>query len=126
MAILSVDTTVAAAVDPEKGRASFDRRRYSQDRKNPELGIGDQDVLHRKLKGWHMQMIAISGSISTGLFVGSDSALQSSGPASLIIDFIIISIMLFFTVHALGELAVLFPVSGTFYSYSVRFLDPVW
>jgi len=31
-----------------------------------------------------------------------------------------------FTVHALGELAVAYPVSGAFYAYSVRFIDPSW
>jgi amino acid transporter len=52
-----------------------------------------------------MQMIAIGGSIGAGLFVGSGSALSSGGPASLVIDFIIIGVMLLLTVNALGELA---------------------
>lgn len=30
------------------------------------------------------------------------------------------------SVYALGELAVLFPVSGGFYTYSARFIDPSW
>ncbi|MCJ1478003.1 glyceraldehyde-3-phosphate dehydrogenase 1 [Lambiella insularis] len=34
--------------------------------------------------------------------------------------------MLFCTVHALGELAVAFPVAGSFSAYSTRFLDPAW
>ena len=29
-------------------------------------------------------------------------------------------------VYALGELAVMYPVSGGFYTYSVRFIDPSW
>lgn len=61
--------------------------------------------LHSKLKGRHMQMIAIGGSIGAGLFVGSGGALNSGGPASLVIDFIITGIMLLVTVNALGELA---------------------
>ena len=64
-----------------------------------------QGKLHQTLKGRHMQMIAIGGSIGAGLFVGSGSALNSGGPASLVIDFIIIGIMLLCTVNALGELA---------------------
>lgn len=62
----------------------------------------------------------------TGLFVGSGSALAHGGPASLVISFSLIGIMLFCTVHALGEMAVLFPVSGSFSAYSTRFLDPAW
>ena len=34
--------------------------------------------------------------------------------------------MLYCTVHALGELAVIFPVAGSFSSYSIRFIDPAW
>ncbi|KAK5680641.1 histidine permease [Elasticomyces elasticus] len=82
--------------------------------------------LQRSLKGRHLQMIAIGGSIGTGLFVGSGQALAYGGPASVVIAFILIGIMLYCTVHALGEMAVLFPVAGSFSAYSTRFLDPAW
>jgi amino acid transporter len=35
-------------------------------------------------------------------------------------------IMIFNVVYALGELAVMYPVSGGFYTYSARFIDPSW
>ncbi|WPH02826.1 Hypothetical protein R9X50_00569400 [Acrodontium crateriforme] len=82
--------------------------------------------LQRTLKGRHLQMIAIGGSIGTGLFVGSGKALETGGPASVLIGFGLIGIMLYCTVHALGEMAVLFPVAGSFAAYSTRFLDPAW
>ncbi|OQO13092.1 hypothetical protein B0A48_02556 [Cryoendolithus antarcticus] len=82
--------------------------------------------LARHLKGRHLQMIAIGGSIGSGLFVGSGAALANGGPASLFLAYCIIGIMLYCTVHALGELAVLFPVAGSFSAYSTRFLDPAW
>ncbi|MCJ1247460.1 glyceraldehyde-3-phosphate dehydrogenase 1 [Trapelia coarctata] len=82
--------------------------------------------LSRKLKGRHLQMIAIGGSIGTGLFVGSGKALSNGGPASLLIAFSLVGIMLYCTVHALGEMAVAFPVAGSFSAYSTRFLDPAW
>ncbi|RDL29942.1 putative amino acid transport protein GAP1 [Venustampulla echinocandica] len=82
--------------------------------------------LAHKLKNRHMQMIAIGGSIGTGLFVTSGAALSRGGPASLIIAYGIIGIMLFCTVQALGELAVQFPVAGSFSAYSTRFIDPAW
>jgi len=62
----------------------------------------------------------------TGLFVTSGAALNKGGPASLVIAFIIIGILMFCTVQALGELAVLFPVAGSFSAYSTRFIDPAW
>ncbi|KFY33391.1 hypothetical protein V495_08313 [Pseudogymnoascus sp. VKM F-4514 (FW-929)] len=79
--------------------------------------------LARKLKGRHLQMIAIGG---TGLFVTSGAALSRGGPASLIIAYGIIGMMLFCTVQALGEMAVIFPVAGSFAAYSTRFIDPAW
>ncbi|KAK3702351.1 histidine permease [Vermiconidia calcicola] len=80
--------------------------------------------LQRSLKGRHLQMIAIGGSIGTGLFVGSGNALAQGGPASLVLSFVLTGMMLYCTVHALGEMAVLFPVAGSFSAYSTRFLDP--
>ncbi|KAF2141828.1 uncharacterized protein K452DRAFT_351312 [Aplosporella prunicola CBS 121167] len=85
-----------------------------------------ESPLARKLKGRHLQMIAIGGSIGTGLFVGSGKALAAGGPASLLIAFGLIGVMLYCTVHALGEMAVLFPVAGSFSAYSTRFIDPAW
>jgi yeast amino acid transporter len=52
--------------------------------------------------------------------------LNSGGPASLVIAYILIGAMLYCTVHALGEMAVLYPVAGSFAAYSTRFLDPAW
>lgn len=34
--------------------------------------------------------------------------------------------MLYNTVQALGEMACVFPVAGSFSAYSTRFLDPSW
>lgn len=43
-----------------------------------------------------------------------------------LIGFMIIGLMLLFTVQALGELAVLYPVNGAFFSYGCRFIDDAW
>lgn len=44
-----------------------------------------EPAMAMSLKNRHLQMIAIGGSIGTGLFVGSGSALAVGGPASLIV-----------------------------------------
>lgn len=84
------------------------------------------DELERNMKPRHLHMIAIGGSIGAGFFVGSGGALSTGGPASILIDFSIIGVMMFNVVYALGELSVMFPVSGGFYTYSTRFIDPSW
>ncbi|KAF2671174.1 AAT family amino acid transporter [Microthyrium microscopicum] len=85
-----------------------------------------EPALAMKLTQRHLQMIAIGGSIGTGLFVGSGTALATGGPASLVIAYSIIGVMLYTVVHALGELAVAFPVAGAFSVYSSRFIEPAW
>jgi amino acid transporter len=62
----------------------------------------------------------------TGLFVASGKSLAEGGPGSVLVCFVIIGMMLYCTIHALGELAVLFPVAGSFSAYSTRFIDPAW
>ncbi|KAF3934929.1 hypothetical protein ABW19_dt0207226 [Dactylella cylindrospora] len=110
---------------------------YEREKSRIRNSGGDYDVeqahhnvaespLARKLKGRHLQMIAMGGSIGTGLFVGSGQALATGGPGALMLAYLLIGGMLYCTVHALGELAILFPVAGSFAAYSSRFIDPAW
>ena len=99
-----------------------DPEKVYQNGEVPDGGELSQDTsrLNRSLKGRHLQMIAIGGAIGTGLFIGSGSALATGGPAALVLDFGIIGIMLFCVIHALGELAVMFPIAGIFMFSSSR------
>lgn len=59
--------------------------------------------LERSLKSRHVTMIAIGGAIGTGLFLGSGSAIHKAGP-SIILSYLIVGIVTFFMMRALGEL----------------------
>ena len=52
--------------------------------------------------------------------------MSSGGPASLLLAFILIGFVLYCTVQALGEMAVTFPVAGSFSAFATRFIDPAW
>mmetsp|Transcript_1739 Transcript_1739/g.2073 ORF Transcript_1739/g.2073 Transcript_1739/m.2073 type:complete len:586 (+) Transcript_1739:25-1782(+) len=80
--------------------------------------------LKRKLKSRHLQMIAIGSSIGTGLFIGSGSALNTGGPLGILIAWGLTGSAIFCTIQAMGELAVTFPISGSFNVYASRFIDP--
>lgn len=71
-------------------------------------------------------MIALGGSIGTGLFVASGSAVSKAGPGGSIVAYIGIGTMVFFLMTSLGEMATYFPVSGSFASYARRFVDPAF
>ncbi|KAI5956543.1 hypothetical protein KGF54_001018 [Candida jiufengensis] len=82
--------------------------------------------LHRELKNKHIQMIALGGSVGTGLLIGSGGSLRTGGPASLIIAWGLVGTMVYCTIMALGELCVAFPVNGAFSQYGSRFVDESW
>lgn len=75
----------------------------------------------KDLKPRHIQMIAIGGSIGTGLFLGAGGRL-SQGGAGLAIAYAVCGIFAFLMVRALGELAIRRPSSGAFVSYAREFL----
>ncbi|TFL02286.1 amino-acid permease inda1 [Pterulicium gracile] len=84
----------------------------------------DSPMLQQKMKPRHLTMIAVGGSIGLGLFVGSGNALARGGPAGILIAWSIIGVMMINVTQAVGEMAILYPVSGGFYTLAVRFLDP--
>jgi amino acid permease len=63
----------------------------------PEFVEHESLALQQKMKPRHLQMIAVGGSIGTGLFVGSGNALAVGGPAGLIIAWLIIGTFLLYT-----------------------------
>lgn len=80
--------------------------------------------LQRSLKGRHIQMIAIGGTIGTGLFVAMGGALSNAGPGGTLLAYIAIGVMVYFLMMSLGEMSTLIPVSGAFETYASKFLDP--
>nr|UJH94469.1 Gap1.2 [Starmerella bombicola] len=80
--------------------------------------------LKRSLNTLQIGLIAIGGSIGSGLFIGSGSSFTTGGPAGVVIGFGVMGVMIFATLHAIGELAVRFPQNGSFLAHVSRFVDP--
>ena len=86
---------------------------------NPE-GTG----LRRGLSARQVQMIAIAGTIGTGLFLGTGRSLAQGGPASMLICYTIVGFIVHVTLLLLGEMATQYPVAGSFNAYTTRFFSP--
>nr|WP_269671055.1 amino acid permease [Listeria monocytogenes] len=71
-------------------------------------------------------MIAIGGSIGTGLFLASGNAIHTAGPGGTLVAYVAIGIMVYFLMTSLGEMATYMPVSGSFSTYASRFVDPAF
>ncbi|KAJ5437952.1 Arginine permease CAN1 [Penicillium daleae] len=80
--------------------------------------------LKRKLKSRHLQMIAIGGTIGTGLFISSGTAIAYSGPAGALIAYIFVGSIVYSVMTSLGEVATYIPIPGAFTSYAARLIDP--
>ena len=76
------------------------------------------DKLARKLSARQVQMIAIGGTIGTGLFLGTGKSLATGGPASMLIGYAIVGAIVFITMLSLGEMAAFVPVAGSFCTFA--------
>ncbi|KAL8715202.1 MAG: hypothetical protein Q9220_001160 [cf. Caloplaca sp. 1 TL-2023] len=81
------------------------------------------DKLARKLSARQVQMIAIGGTIGTGLFLGTGKSLATGGPASMLIGYAIVGAIVFITMLSLGEMAAFMPIAGSFCTFAGRFVD---
>ena len=82
--------------------------------------------LRRNLKARHLTMIAVGGSIGTGLFVASGATIAMAGPAGALLSYALIGLMVYFLMTSLGELAAFMPESGSFATYGSRYVDPAF
>lgn len=80
-------------------------------------------TLERKLKSRHIQFLALSGAIGTGLFVGSGQVLSLAGPLSAWLAYTITGFNLFCVINSLGEMASYLPIPGAVPVYAARFVD---
>ncbi|WP_411753833.1 amino acid permease [Serratia sp. (in: enterobacteria)] len=79
--------------------------------------------LRRELKARHLTMIAIGGSIGTGLFVASGATVSQAGPGGALLSYALIGLMVYFLMTSLGELAAFMPVSGSFSTYGAKYVE---
>ena len=81
-----------------------------------------EDGLRPQLSAAQMAMVAVGGSIGTGLLLGSGAAMEIAGPAA-ILSFIAAAFINWTVAMALGELACAHPAAGSFGVYGDLYLN---
>ncbi|WP_406602994.1 amino acid permease [Lentilactobacillus buchneri] len=79
----------------------------------------NQDGTMRALSNRHVQMIAIGGTIGTGLFLGSGSTISKTGPSVMLI-YLVLGLFFFFMMRGIGEMFYSDPSQHTFVSFISR------
>ncbi|HYM79614.1 MAG TPA: amino acid permease [Candidatus Dormibacteraeota bacterium] len=82
----------------------------------------NEEGLHHQLSAGQMAMVAVGGSIGTGLLLGSGAAMEIAGPAA-ILSFIAAAFINWTVAMALGELACAHPAAGSFGVYGDLYLN---
>jgi amino acid transporter, AAT family len=80
--------------------------------------------LKRGLEARHIQMIALGGTIGVGLFMGSSSTIQWTGP-SVLLAYAICGIFIFFVMRAMGEMLYVEPSTGSFATLGYKYIHPL-
>src|SRR5258707_7900385 len=82
-----------------------------------------EEGLRHQFSAGQMAMVAVGGSIGTGLLLGSGAAMEVAGPAA-IFSFIAAAFINWTVAMALGELACAHPAAGSFGVYGDLYLNP--
>jgi AAT family amino acid transporter len=88
-----------------------------------ENATPQESGLRHQLSAGQMAMVAVGGSIGTGLLLGSAAAMEIAGPA-VILSFLLAGFISWTVTMALGELSSLHPAAGSFGLYADLYLSP--
>lgn len=88
--------------------------------------VRHQQHLRREFKPRQVFMFSIACAISTGLLIGSGTALTRGGPGSLLVSYVLVGAAMFFVMTAIGEMAAFLPMDKGFGGYAGRMVDPAF
>ena len=84
--------------------------------------IDQEQGLKKELSARQMAMVAVGGSIGTGLLLGSGAAIEVAGPA-VILTFLLSALISWTVAMALGEMSSVHPAAGSFGVYAELYVN---
>ena len=79
----------------------------------------------RGLQNRHVQLIAIAGTIGTGLFLGAGRSLSLTGP-SIILVYMLTGAFMYLMMRAIGEMLYMDPDQHTYINYITKYIGKGW
>ncbi|KAJ7141760.1 amino acid permease/ SLC12A domain-containing protein [Mycena crocata] len=105
-------------------KSDYERAAVDEDAIKIDVKTGLYDGVRREMKQRHIQMIALAGTLGTGLFLGSGKAIAHAGPAGAFLAYMHVGTICYCTMMCLGEMICYMPISGGYIHLAERFLDP--
>ncbi len=81
----------------------------------------NENNTQRGLKNRHVQLIAIAGTIGTGLFLGAGKSISLTGP-TIVFVYLIIGALMFVLLRTIGEMLYVDPSQHSFLNFVSRYL----
>lgn len=93
--------------------------------KKHHTGEETENGMVRGLQNRHVQLIAIAGTIGTGLFLGAGRSLSLTGP-SIILVYMLTGAFMYLMMRAIGEMLYMDPDQHTFINFITKYLGKGW
>lgn len=93
--------------------------------KKQEKTEESQNKMKRSLTNRHVQVMAIAGTIGTGLFLGAGRSISLTGP-SIILIYMITGCFMYLMMRAVGEMLYFDPEQHTFINFIRKYLGNAW
>lgn len=103
---------------------NYDVKKHDEDLEAAAAQLEEIHAFKQGLHQRHIQMIALAGTIGTGLFLSSGRAIATAGPLGAFLAYSIIGLAVSSVVFAVGEMGALVPLNGGVIRYAEIFCDP--
>ncbi|KAJ5170691.1 Amino acid/polyamine transporter I [Penicillium coprophilum] len=107
-----------------EARPILKRTIAGKDNVKTQAVISELVQTRRGLNQRHIQMIALAGTIGTGLFLATGKSLARGGPLSMLLAYCIVGMLICCVVFSVAELSALVPLSGGIIRHAEWFVDP--